>query len=336
MKKSLLVAEVAQAHEGSINLAITFINLVKEAGYDAVKFQIHLTEFETTYDDKFRKGTLNYNKSRFEYWKKMELSEQEWIKLSSYAKKIGLEFICSIFCTEAIDILNKLPNLHSVKISSGEMYNKNLILSLKNLNKPLLISTGMADTIEIKKLLGFLKNNKIKNYKLLHCVSSYPTKLADANLKKIIHFKKTLGINMGYSDHTGDKTVIMSAIAIQSPIIENHICIDRKIIGPDTTSSITPKDMKEISNFNKNFNFLFNGQYSRNNKSNTKNIKKLFSKSLSLNKDIQKGKKITEDDLALKKPGTGISVKSKRKFIGKIAKHNLSKHKLLKLSDVLK
>ena len=141
---------MAQAHEGSVNLAISFIDLVKKAGYDAIKFQIHLSEFETTYNDKFRSGTKNFNSSRFEYWRKMELSLNDWIKISSYSKKVGLNFICSVFCNESIEILKKLPNLHSIKISSGEMYNKELIILLKNSISLLLLAQAWLVLLKFK------------------------------------------------------------------------------------------------------------------------------------------------------------------------------------------
>lgn len=336
MKKSFLVAEVAQAHEGSVNLAISFIDLVKKAGYDAIKFQIHLSEFETTYNDKFRPGTKNFNSSRFEYWRKMELSLNDWIKISTYSKKVGLNFICSVFCNESIEILKKLPNLHSIKISSGEMYNKELIILLKKLNKPFIISTGMASVIEIKNLISFLKQNKINNYHLLHCVSSYPTKLEDANLSKVNFFKKNYNIQLGYSDHTGIKEVIMTAVSLNCPIIENHICFNKKIIGPDTSSSLLPSEMKEISEFNNIYNYVLNSNFSEKKINKINNVKKLFSKSLSLNKNIIKGDIIKSEDITLKKPGTGLKFEDRKKVIGRRARQNLSKYKLLKLSDLTK
>lgn len=335
-KKSFLVAEVAQAHEGSINLAISYINIAKRCGYDAIKFQIHLTQYETTLDDKFRPGTINYNINRYNYWEKMEFTEDEWIKISNYCKKVDINLIISIFCFEAIEILKKLPHLYAIKISSGEMYNHELIQSVGSLKKPIIISTGMASTREILNLNKMLHKNKIKNFNILHCVSTYPTPIKNANLNKIIYFREKYQINLGYSDHTGNIDVIKAAISINTDIIEHHICFDKNVICPDTSSSLLPSEMKEISRFNTNFFLLFKNKFVEDSMKKTQLNKKLFTKSLSLKNDLKKGEVLKKENLTLKKPGTGLNQNFQSRIIGKTAKKNLSCMKLIKLSDFIK
>ena len=331
---SYLVSEVAQAHEGSINLAHSFIDLVSNTGYDAIKFQVHLAEYETTHNDQFRKSSVNYYSDRFNYWKKMEFSTKQWIELSKFSRKRNLGFICSIFCEESIKILKKLPHLTAIKISSGEMFNYQLISELLKLNKPLIISTGMANFLEVSNLVKKIKK-KSKKFHILHCVSQYPCKIKNLKINNISYLKKKLKINnVGYSDHSANKEVLLYAISQEASIIENHVCLNKKIYGPDTTSSLTIEEMEEIVKFRNIYYSLKNQKVSFLLDHSLKINKKLFSKSIALKNDISKGQIINKELLTLKKPGSGINPKFINKFNNKIAKKDLSRNKLLKWSDI--
>ena len=184
--------------------------------------------------------------------------------------------------------------------------------------------------------MGFLKDNKIKDYTLLHCVSSYPTKLADADLKKIIHFKNTLGLNMGYSDHTGNIIAPMLALTKNISFLECHVKDTVSLFNPDHSSSISLEELNFLSKFKKKF-YESEKNFKHDNKDKIAKLlyknRLLFSKSLCLKKNKKKGELIKFSDLTMKKPGNGLKLRQVNKILNKKLKINKSSLRLLKLSD---
>lgn len=328
---TFIIAEIGQTHQGSLNQAIKLIKLAKTNGADAVKFQTHYANEESTLEDRFRIKNKNNKNSRLVYWKKMEFTLKEWKKLKKTADKNKIIFLSSPFSEKAVDVLSKIK-VPAYKIASGEINNYLMLEKIIKLKKPIILSCGMSNISEISSILKYLKK-KINKICLLQCTSSYPTKPKDLGLGMINYFKKKYNIPVGFSDHSGNLNTALSSVALNADILEVHVVHSAKTKGFDTSSSITFKDLKELTKF-RNFFFSFkNSVVNKEINNQLKNMRSLFFKSLCLKSDQNKGYIIKEYSLTLKKPGKGIPLKYIKKIVGKKLRNNKSSSNLLKWSD---
>ncbi len=333
-KKPLLIAEVGLAHDGSLGIAKSFAKTAKENGADAIKFQFHDSKFESSSFEKFRKKFSHQDNSRQEYWDRTSFNFKEWAHLKNYCSKLGLYFVCSPFSVESAELLNKI-GIDFWKIASGEFSNLFLIEYIVNKsNKPIILSTGLAYNNEINQVVKFLKRKR-KLFYLLQCTSKYPTPLNEVGHSKMNFLKNKYKCKVGLSDHSGNLNSLIASIMLGAEILEFHVTYDKNFFGPDTSSSINFKNLKDLSNFKKDF-LSINSKELNNSKNNSLKTKmsKLFKKSLYVKNNLSAGTIIKKDHLVALKPNTGISVIDYRKIIGKKIKKNIKKGKLLKLKDL--
>ena len=327
--KTIVVAEIGQAHEGSVNIAHSYIDACADAGADIIKFQTHYALEESTLDEPFRVKFSYNDKTRFDYWKRMEFSPKEWKSLSNHAKRRGILFMSSVFSERAFNVIKNLEYC-AWKIPSGEITNYSLLDKIIKTQKPIIVSTGLSDLDEIKKITNYLKRKKAK-YILLQCTSKYPTSLEEVGMNNMFLFKKFSNY-VGLSDHSGTIFPSVYASANGASLVEIHVTFDKKMFGVDTPSSININDLKILTNFTKKFSILKNSDV---NKNSNKKYKKIFSRSICVNRIIKKGEKIEAKDIILKKPGGGINPTSIKKVINKIAKKDISPLRILRLNDLL-
>ncbi len=330
-----LIAEVAQAHDGSIGFAHSFIDLAASLKFDAVKFQVHIASQESSKQDKFRKKFSYLDETRYQYWERMEFTLDQWKSLKHHAEKLGLDFICSVFSNKAFELMQKI-NLKIWKIASGELFNDELLIKIAKQKAAVIVSNGMSDFKQTKKQI-----NKIRKYNnkliLLHCNSIYPTPAKDVNLRQIKKLKSIFNFPIGYSDHTGNPYSAISAIVFGANVIELHLCFNKFQHGPDTSSSLTPEEFEIVSNSNKFiFQFLGNSKSNKKNQQPIKKITQLFKKSVGVNKNLNKGHLLKKTDLILKKPGTGIKPEDLQKCVGKKLKRKINSNEILNYKDIIK
>ena len=332
-KPCFVIAEVGLAHEGSVGIAKSFIDLISDAKADAVKFQMHIPEEESSYLEKFRKKFSTQDRSRWDYWKRTSFTISQWIELKKYSEKKGLIFLCSPFSLKAVDILNKMK-IDAWKIASGEFTNLLMIDKIiRSSTKPLILSTGLSDEKEVGILMTEV--NK-KNICLLQCTSQYPANLENAGHNYIDLLKKKYKCVAGISDHTGNINSLIAAVSMGANILEAHVTFHPKFFGPDTTSSINFQELKFLCNYTRDFNLIKNSNYSKKKKTIVqKKLIKLFTKSLVLKNNKTKGDKIYIHDLESKKPRVGIDAMFYKKIIGKKVAKNLTKGVFLKKSDFI-
>lgn len=332
--KSFLIAEVGQSHGGSLKKIFKIIDKVSSTGVDAIKFQTHIAESESTLDEPFRKKNHLF-KSRYDYWKSMEFSKKEWKKIRLYCNKKKIIFLSSVFSVKSIKLLSSI-GLKTWKIGSGEFKSIDIFDYLRKYRRkePILLSTGLINLSQIKFLYNYLR--KTNPLCIMHCVTKYPSKIESLGLNNIEIFKKKFNCIIGYSDHSGSIYPILYAISKGASVIEFHVKIDEDKSNIDRFSSINLKNLEQIVKANKIFHKLKTYQVNKNNlNNNQKKMIKIFSKSLALNKDLKKNSIITKKDLTLKKPGNGIDPKLLNKIIGKKIKKDKSKMYLLKMSDFI-
>ena len=324
----MIVAEIGPNHNGSIDKAIELINLAKNVGCDAVKFQYRLADYELT--DKKSKSYY-FNKPRYEFIKKIqEFSFEQHKKIRNYCKKKKINYICSVFSEKSLKLLLKLEP-EAIKVPSGELNNLWLLEKLSKIKKPVIISSGMSTNQEIEKVLRIFK--KKKNKILLHCTSEYPTKIEEINLKFIKKINKNFKIHSGLSDHSRNLEVLAAAIALGAKIIEVHFTKNVNLNGPDHKVSLTPAEMKNLVH-KKNIILKALGNNSKNLGKNVKKMRTTFTNSIFSNKNLKKGEKLTRDKICFMKPGYGISPFDYKKILNKKIKKNIKKHNLILLDDI--
>tara|TARA_Y100000816_G_C26105666_1_gene587482 strand:+ start:2164 stop:3213 length:1050 start_codon:yes stop_codon:yes gene_type:complete len=327
-KPSFIIAEIGQAHEGSIKKVYRYINALSQTGVNAIKFQTHYAKYESTFDEKFRIKIKKF-KTRYSYWNSVEFSKTEWIKIKKYCNKKKLIFLSSVFSLEGFRIINEI-GVPAWKVASGEYESNYILKEMYRTKKPLIISTGLMNNKEIYKMHKHLNKKKI-NHAFLHCVSNYPVKLNKVGLNNIQNLKEKLNCQVGYSDHSGNLNVPISAIFFGAKIIEVHAKLKKFDSGPDGTSSLTIKEIKKLCTFRDDIHLIRSNPINKNNLgSNLIKIKKLFGKSLALKKDMGKGSKISLKDLTFKKPGTGFNKNQINSIIGKKLSRFVSSKVLLK------
>ena len=308
--KVFIIAEAGVNHNGSIELAYKLIDIAVEAGADAVKFQTFKAEnLVTKSADKadYQKQTTDESESQFEMIKKLELDFDIHKKLINYCKEKDIMFLSTPFDHESIDLLNELQ-LQIFKIPSGEITNLPYLRHIGLLNKKVFLSTGMSNLQEVGDALTVLINSGTlkENITVLHANTMYPTPMEDVNLNAMQTIHKEFGVAVGYSDHTLGIEVDIAAVAMGASIIEKHFTLDKAMDGPDHKASLEPDELKAMVSAIRNIEKALGDGVKRPSKSEQPNIV-VVRKSIVATKFIKKGDMFTEDNLAAKRPGTGIS-----------------------------
>lgn len=334
------ISEVAQAHDGSMLMAHSMIESSKKAGFDAVKFQAHFAEHESSREEKFR-IQLPYlaDKSRYEYWKRMEFDYHQLCELYSHSKDLDLDHICSPFSEYAVDVLEK-AGVDVYKIGSGEFYNLQLIELVLKTNKKVFISTGMSSWDEINKMNSYLKEfypREYSNVIFFHCTTSYPCPIEKIGIKNISKLKASICADkVGFSDHSGNSSTILAGYFAGANFFEFHTIFSKDIIGFDSSSSITFNEAGKLIQEIKYIELLNSISDDKDKISETLTDLKLnFSKSLYLKMDLAKGTKLEKFHLQLKKPAIGIPFEKIELVLGRKLNKNMFSGDLIKLEDLL-
>ena len=329
IKKTFIIAEAGNNHEGNFNIAKKLILKAKECGADAVKFQTFIPEY----------FVLKSNKERYKQLKNFQLTFSQFKKLSDYSKKVGIVFFSTPFDIESAKFLNKIQQIF--KISSGDNNFLPLIETIAKFNKSIFLSTGLANIKQIakaKKLILNLWNKKTKNSKklaILHCVSSYPVVESEANLLAIKTLKKKFpDCIIGYSDHTQGILAPIVAVTLGAEIIEKHFTLNKAFSNfRDHKISVDPKEMKEmVSRIRKIELMLGNGKKELQS-SEKKNIK-FMRRSIVAKIDIPKGKKIELGDINWVRLSGGLAPGYEKKIINKKSLRNIKMGTKIKLSQI--
>jgi len=323
--RCFIIAEVAQAHEGSLGIAHSYIDSIAESGADAVKFQTHIAEFESSIDEPFRIGVkYGQDKNRFDYWKRMEFSYYEWKGLKSHCDDVGLEFMSSPFSIEAVEMLADIGMTYW-KVGSGEISNWPMIATIAQKFDPIMISTGMSCYDEIDEVVSLVAQYH-KNIALLQCTSSYPCSPKSIGLNVIGELMDRYGLSAGLSDHSGTIYPALSAVSLGAKIVEVHTIFNKKMFGFDARSSVDFSNLELLVNGVRMIEEMIDHPVDKgkNNHETLKN-KPIFQKSIIARNDIKAGSKVTEKDLMYLKPAIGISPKEWNNVVGMYAISDIKK-----------
>jgi N,N'-diacetyllegionaminate synthase len=328
-----IIAEIGQAHEGSLGILHSYIDAVAQTGVDAVKFQMHIAEAESSEHEPFRVKFSLEDKTRFDYWKRMSFSLEQWKGIKEHCDEVGLDFICSPFSNLAVDWLEEI-GIKQYKIGSGEVNNFLILEKIAQTKKPLILSSGMSSFFELDKTVAFLKERNV-NFSILQCTTAYPTQPEQYGLNVIQELKDRYNVAVGFSDHSAKTETCIAATAIGASILEFHVVFDRQMFGPDSKSSLTISETKEMVSAVRNIAVALSSTIDKNNNDAFTSLKQIFEKSLAINKDLPKNHVITFGDLESKKPkGFGIDASRFQDIIGKTLNKNLKQWDFLNEEDL--
>ena len=320
--KTTIIAEAGVNHNGDIGIAKRLIDVAANAGADMIKFQTFKAESlvsKNAQKAEYQKEETDKNESQFDMIKKLELSMDTHRELMSYCDEKNIMFLSTPFDYDSIELLNNL-GLEVFKIPSGEITNLPYLRHIGKLDKQAILSTGMADIGEIEDALDILINagTKKENITVLHANTQYPTPMEDVNLNAMITIQKKFGVAIGYSDHTLGIEVDIAAVSMGASVIEKHFTLDKTMPGPDHKVSLAPEDLKAMVFAIRNIEKALGSSEKKPTMSEAPNID-IVRKSIVANQPIKKGDKLTDKNIAIKRPGTGISPMKWEKVINTIA-----------------
>jgi N-acetylneuraminate synthase len=329
----VIIGEVAQAHDGSLGLAHAFIDAIASAGADAVKFQTHIAAAESTPDEPWRVKFSPQDSSRYEYWKRMEFSEEQWRGLKQHANDRGLMFLSSPFSLEAIELLQRV-GVAGWKIASGEVSNATMLDRVADTGVPVLLSTGMSPVSEIDKAIARLRDRGSR-FAVLQCTSSYPCPPEKLGLNLLSFFRDRYQCPVGLSDHSGTIYAGLAAAALQCQILEVHVTMSREMFGPDVPVSLTTDELRQLVNGVRFIEKAIANPIDKNAlASELSPLRDLFTKSLVTRSELAAGTILRAEHLAAKKPGTGIPANKLPELIGARLLRNLKADEMVRREDV--
>tara|TARA_R110000850_G_scaffold150497_1_gene273183 strand:- start:79670 stop:80683 length:1014 start_codon:yes stop_codon:yes gene_type:complete len=334
IKYPFILAEIAQAHNGSLEKAHHYIDALATTGVDAVKFQTHIAEAESSIHEPFRIKMQTADKTRFDYWKRIEFSLDEWKELKAHCDEVGLEFVSSPFSNTAVDLLEEV-GVKRYKIGSGEVNNFLLLQKIAMTSKPVILSSGMSSYDELDKTVAFLKALKT-DFSILQCTTSYPAVPSEYGLNVISEMKNRYKVPVGFSDHSAKIETCIAAVAMGAEIVEFHVKLDENETGPDASSSLTIQETSTLVKAIKNIAEALQQPVNKNDIAQFSSLKNIFEKSLAVNKDMKAGHLITFNDLEAKKPkGYGLEASRFQEVLGKPLRRDKKQWDFLNLDDLI-
>lgn len=348
--RTYIIAEAGVNHNGSLEMALQLVDTALEAGVDAIKFQTFKADKLVTKNApkaKYQQQTSGENESQYEMLKRLELSEADQKTILEYCGEKGIQFISTPFDLDSVELLTKTFNLPLIKVSSGDLNNAPLLLKIAKSAKSVILSTGMSTLGEIEDALGVLafgylgqgEKPSMENFRqayispagqqvlaekisLLHCTTEYPAPFAEVNLLVIETLRQAFGLKVGFSDHTSGIAIALAAVSRGAEIIEKHFTLDCNLPGPDHKASVEPQELQLMVKSIKEIEAALGSPIKTPSMTELKNLT-VARKSLVAAEAIVQGAVFTEQNLVVKRPGTGISPYYYWDKLGKKAERNI-------------
>ena len=325
-----IIAEAGVNHNGDVNLGKKLIEVAREAGADAVKFQTFKAEEVVTENAEkadYQKASTGAQESQYEMLKRLELSEEAHVELKRYADEQGIMFLSTPYDKESVDCLVRL-GVSALKVSSADITNHPLLAHIAAKNLPVILSSGMSTLGEVEDAIEVITGIGNEQLILLHCNFNYPARMEDVNLRAMNTLKQAFGFPVGYSDHTMSIEVSLSAVALGAVVIEKHFTLDRSLPGPDHSASLEPAELKDMVTKIRNIEQALGSAVKYPAGEEIQN-REICRRSIVAATDIPEGVVITSDMLDTKRPGTGISPKYVTALVGRKATWNIKKDELI-------
>ena len=333
-KPCFIIAEAGVNHNGSIKLAKKLIDIAKEAGVDAVKFQtFHVEELVILKSKKANYQDRAKEKTQYEMLKALELSFDDFRELKRYCDNKDIEFMSTPYDIKSVEFLNEI-GVKRFKVASADLINKPLIEAIAKTRKQIILSTGMATLGETERTISFIYNLGNKNIILLHCTTSYPTPYNQVNMNILNTLKNSFGLPIGYSDHTLGIEIPIMAVTMGAKVIEKHFTLDRTMEGPDHFASLEPSELKKMVKTIRNVEKAFGIKRKEITDNEKKNIF-YMRRSIHASIDIKSGEVIKANNIKITRPFDGIESWYIDIIIGKKIKNNIKKDDPIRWEDLL-
>ncbi len=333
-ERTFIIAEVAQNHDGSLGTAHAYIDAVAETGAEAIKFQTHIASEESTLDEPFRVKFSFQDSTRYDYWKRMEFTPEQWQGLADHAKDARLVFLSSPFSEKAVRVLSSI-GMPAWKVGSGEVFNNDILLAMAQNKAPILLSTGMSTFEEISSAVDIVKDLGL-DFSVFQCTSMYPVPFTKVGLNVIQELRNRYSCPIGYSDHTGSIYSGLASLAQSVDLLEVHVTIDKRSFGPDVPVSLTMEQLRQLVEARDAFKVMADNPVEKDLMAkDLSEMRGMFSKSLCVRKPLQKGTVLEESLLTVKKPGNGIEPSDMHKVTGRPLAKDVSPDRLLRWKDII-
>ena len=331
--RCLIIGEVAQSHDGSLGMAHSFIDAIANAGADAVKFQTHIAAEESTPGEPWRVKFSPQDETRFEYWQRMEFTQDQWAGLKQHADDRGILFLSTPFSERAADMLSQIE-MRVWKIASGEVGNIPLLAKIASLGDPVILSSGMSDWNELDTAVNTVRK-KGNPLAVLQCTSAYPCPPEKIGLNVLNLLRERYGYPVGLSDHSGNIYAGLAAISLGAEILEVHVALSQEMFGPDVPASLTTIELCQLVDGSRQIERMLEGPVDKDLAAgDLQELRKVFTKSIVAGKDIEAGTTLTAEHLKLKKPGTGLPASSIPDLIGRKVNQHVKADEILLLQNV--
>ncbi|MDE6604104.1 MAG: N-acetylneuraminate synthase [Lachnospiraceae bacterium] len=332
MGKIFIIAEAGVNHNGSLETARKMIDAAAEAGADAVKFQTFKTEnlvCRNAEKAAYQKTTTDAGESQFDMLKRLELTPDMHKELINYCHEKNIMFLSTPFDVDSLHYLVDC-GLGVIKVPSGEITNYPLLREAGKSGRRIILSSGMSTIDEVREAVAVLKENGSTEIAVLHCNTEYPTPFSDVNLKAMRTIKAEIGVPVGYSDHTPGIEAAVAAAALGAEIIEKHFTLDKNMDGPDHKASLEPNELAELVKAVRHIEQALGDGEKKPSESEKKNMS-VARKSIVAGCEIKAGERFTEDNLAAKRPGSGLSPMLWNQVIGQKAKRDFAADEMIEL-----
>jgi N,N'-diacetyllegionaminate synthase len=326
---ALIIGEVGQAHDGSLGLAHAFIDAIAAAGADAVKFQTHIAEAESTVAEPFRIPFSRADETRLDYWRRTGFEEEHWRGLAEHARDAGLIFLSSPFSVEAVSLLEKIGT-PAWKIPSGEVANPVLLERVAETGLPVLLSSGISSLAEVDAATRLLAAREAP-FAVIQATSAYPCPPDRLGLNMLAIYTERYDSPVGLSDHSGTIFPSLAAVTLGASIVEVHVTLSREMFGPDVSASITTAELRQLCEGVRLIETALGNPVDKDGVSEElAPLRLLFTKSIVARVELEEGTKLTAEHLALKKPGNGLSPDRLKDVIGRRTRRSLQADEALR------
>ena len=326
--RCMIIAEVAQAHDGSLGMAHAFIDAIANAGADAIKFQTHIAAAESTPGEPWRVKFSPQDATRYDYWERMEFTEEQWHGLKRHADERGLKFLSSPFSVEAVELLTQV-GVYAWKVASGEVSTSSMLERMVATRLPILLSTGMSSLSEIDAAVAQVKAHGLP-LTVLQCTTAYPCPPEKIGLNLIPFFRERYGCAVGLSDHSGTIYPGLAAATLGIEVLEVHVTLSREMFGPDVPASVTTSELRQLV---EGVRFIEKMKANPVDKDAMAQemapLRELFTKSVVARVDLSAGTMLREEHLTVKKPGTGIPADRLHEAVGRRLRRSVKADELL-------
>jgi N-acetylneuraminate synthase len=331
--RCLVIGEVALTHDGSLGLAHAFVDAIANAGADAVKFQTHIAAAESTPSEPFRVKFSRQDKTRYDYWKRMEFTEEGWRGLAEHAHERGIIFLSSPFSIQAIELLDRI-GMPLWKIASGETSNAMLLDRILDTGKPVLLSTGMSPIEEIDAAVARVRARKV-DVGVFQCTTAYPCPAEKVGLNLIPFYRERYGCWVGLSDHSATIYPGLAGAALGMDMLEVHVTLSREMFGPDVIASVTTQELRHLVDGIRFIERMRAHPLDKNaSAQETAPLRTLFTRSLVASANLPAGTVIAREHVAIKKPGTGLQPERLEEVIGRRLARPVTVDQVLAAEDI--